>query len=529
MTGLVRFARDVLGIDLFPGQQQILTEWAASGKRKAVLALGRRSGKGLMAAVAAIHNATVPDYSAELRPGEQRFIVVVANRLEQAREFIRVVREVLQEAPDADLRAMVDEQATTLDSITFKTGVVIRAMPCSARSTRGLPISLLIFDELAHFVSTEDGYQAGDAIYQALSPSTAQFGHRGYIMATSSPKWAQGVFWRLYSAGMSGADDTFVVRRPTWEVNPRITRESLDADFLADPESARVEYGAEFQDGAGAFLTSEAVRACVTEGRRYLPPHGGAVYSAAIDPAFASGGDAFTLAIAHTEDGKGRRVDLLDYLEAWRGKSAPLNSDAVLDDVAGILRTYRIRSVTSDQFAVVPIADGLRKRGIDVNYQPMTNDLKADMFSTLKRAINTGSIELLDDPALVGELIGLEVRPTPGGKAKIGASRSGHDDRAMAVATAVYGLEAFEFTPSEVVVLATRRGEFGEVIAPSRTTPEPTISPFSQDTSPVALAPTLTYRMTDTGWVVINDRTGLPEAPEDPWRNNDDDSRARQW
>ena len=99
MNGLVRFARDSLGIDLYFGQQQVLNEWAASARRKAVLALGRRSGKGLMAAVAAIYNAVVPDYSRFLRPGEQRFIIVVAVRQEQAREFIRTVREILAAAP----------------------------------------------------------------------------------------------------------------------------------------------------------------------------------------------------------------------------------------------------------------------------------------------------------------------------------------------------------------------------------------------------------------------------------------------
>src|ERR1700694_2067667 len=141
MNGLVRFARDSLGIDLYFGQQQVLNEWAASARRKAVLALGRRSGKGLMAAVAAIYNAVVPDYSRFLRPGEQRFIIVVAVRQEQAREFIRTVREILAAAADPHLAAMVDTSASSLDEVVFHSGVTIRAMPCSSRSTRGLAIS----------------------------------------------------------------------------------------------------------------------------------------------------------------------------------------------------------------------------------------------------------------------------------------------------------------------------------------------------------------------------------------------------
>jgi hypothetical protein len=92
MRGLAAFARRRLGVELYPGQEAVLREWAASGRRKAVLCLGRRSGKGLMAAAAAIHNAVIPDYSGYLRPLETRFVLVVATREQQAREFIRVVR-----------------------------------------------------------------------------------------------------------------------------------------------------------------------------------------------------------------------------------------------------------------------------------------------------------------------------------------------------------------------------------------------------------------------------------------------------
>lgn len=178
MRGLVGFAEKRLGLTLYNGQSAVLESWAVSGKRKALLNLGRRSGKGLMAAVAAIHNAVVPDYSDLLRPGETRFIVVVATRHEQAREFIRVVRELLRAATDPDLSAVVDLDASSLDEVVFKTGVVIRAMPCSSRSTRGLPISLLVLDEAAHMATTEDGWSAGKQVYQALVPSTAQFGSR---------------------------------------------------------------------------------------------------------------------------------------------------------------------------------------------------------------------------------------------------------------------------------------------------------------------------------------------------------------
>ncbi len=451
MRGLVEFARHSLGLELYPGQVTLLDEWAASFRRKAVLALGRRSGKGLMAAVAAIHNAVVPDYLAFLRPGETRFILVVATRQEQAAEFIRVVRELLDAAPDPALLALVDEQASTATEVAFKTGVVIRAMPCSSRAVRGLAASLVILDEFGHFLTETDGYQAGRAVWRALTPSVAQFGPLGYVMVLSTPLWPSGPFFDLVRAGETGMDpELFVARRPTWEMNPTITRESLEAEFLADPEGAAREYAAEFGEGAGALLDAIRVYEAAVAGRRSLPPVEGLKYVAAADPAFAAGGDRFALAIAHRV-GKGAEATyVLDRLEAWRGKHSPLNSDHVLDEIASLAKEYRVSRVVSDQYAVVPLADGLRRRGVHLKPQPLTSELKSDIFGDLKRSLNLGRLELLDDKQLLAELVNLEVRPTPSGKPRIAAARGGHDDLAMAVATAVHALHEHNKVPLAV-------------------------------------------------------------------------------
>jgi hypothetical protein len=441
LKGLVEFAAEHLGITFFPGQQEVLEGWAASGKRKALLACGRRSGKDLMAGVAAIFNATVPDYQPYLRGSEQRFIVAVATREVQAREFVRAVRELLADAPDSDLRAVVDTDASTVDEIVFKTGVSLRSMPCSSRATRGLAISLLICNEFAHFSSADDGWNAGKQVYRALTPSLSQFGPMGYQMLLSSPLWTSGIFHELYQAGLTGADaEMYVARRPTWEMNDTITRESLESEFLADPESARVEYGAQFAQGGGAFLNAVAVHDCVVKGRHGLPYQEGTQYFAAADPAFAAGGDAFSFVVGH-KVGQGESATyVLDVLEAWRGKDSPLSSDAVLDEIAELAKSYRISEVISDQFAVVPLSDGLARRGVHLKAQPLTNEKKADIFTTLKRAINNSEIQLLDHPPLISELVSLELRPSPTGKPVIRAAAGHRDDHAMAVATLIHAM-----------------------------------------------------------------------------------------
>jgi hypothetical protein len=442
MNGIVDFARDALGVEFYPGQRALLERCIASGRPKWVLALGRRSGKDLMAAVIAIHDAVVGDYSGMLRPGEERFIVVVATRQDQARQFIRVVRELLAHAPDSTLQSLVEDTGS-VDEIRFRTGVTIVAMPCSSRATRGLAISTIILNEAAHMSSLEEGWNAGREVYRALLPSTKQFRGKAQIIVMSSPLWSAGIFWDLFRDGVSGKDKTIhVEQQPTWKMNPTITRESLESEFLADPDSARSEYGAEFAEGAGAFLNSVAIHECVVEGRSYLPPLSDVRYVAAADPAFAQGGDSFTFSIAH----KVRDTVVIDRLLSWRGKHSPLNSDVVLDEIAEEVRRYGVRKVISDQYAVIPVADGLRRRGVYLEAQPLTNELKADIYTTLKRKLNQGEVELLDNAQLVAELTHLQVRPTPSGKPKISAGGGHHDDLAMVVATVTHQL-APRWTP----------------------------------------------------------------------------------
>jgi hypothetical protein len=237
-------------------------------------------------------------------------------------------------------------------------------------------------------------------------------------------------------------------------MNPAISRESLESEFLADPESARVEYGAEFAAGAGAFLNAVAIHGCVVKERRGLAPQPGVRYYASADPAFAQGGDAFTFSIGH----RAGDFNVVDVLEAWRGKDGPLSSDYVLDEIAALAKQYGIHEVVSDQYSVVPLQDGLRRRGIDLRSQPLTMALKADIYGTLKRAINNNLVQLLDDPALISELVSLEMRQTPTGGPRIQAASGHRDDRATAIATLIHMMRP-EAQRGLVVVFAGQTDE----------------------------------------------------------------------
>jgi phage terminase large subunit-like protein len=433
LRGLVEFARASLGLKLFPGQTDVLTEWANSGKRRILLCLGRRSGKGLMAAVAAIYNATMVDYSGTLRSTiEDRFIVVVANRDKQAQEFIRVVRELLEAAPDDDLRQLVDFESCTLEQIVFRNHVVIRAVPCSSRSTRGLPVSLLILDESGHFQTDSDGVGAGKEVYQALAPSIAQFGDRGYIMFTSTPKWRAGLFWEQYRNGVEGIDPgLLVIKRATWEMNPKITREALEPEFRVNPDYATTEYGADFSAAEGAFLDILDILAAKRE-TGTLAPNPDIRYKCAIDPAFQK--DAFAMAIAHKEL---QRV-VIDGVWTWIRQGY----DNTLDQVAQIAKRYGIRQVRTDQFSSQSVLEGLTKRKIECEVIPWANENKFEAFTRLKAGLATRQVTFPNDDLIVQELMNLEAKPTVTGLVRISASAGNHDDRATVIAALMDMLES---------------------------------------------------------------------------------------
>jgi phage terminase large subunit-like protein len=424
---------------MFPGQVAVLRDWADSGKRKALLCLGRRSGKGVMAAVAAIYNATVEDYSAYLRPRERRYIVVVANSLDQAQEFILKVRELLENAVDPDLALLVDFESTTLTQVVFRNNVVIRAMPASGRSTRGLAISLLVLDEAGHFQVESEGIGAGKVIYQALAPAVAQFGAQGYIMFTSTPKWRAGLFWEQFRNGTERNNDgslldetIFVAKRATWEMNPTMPRDHQEIAnaFKVDPDHASTEYGADFSTAEGAFLDILDILAAKRK-TGILAPDSSLSYKCAIDPAFQK--DAFAMAVAHKE---GDMV-VVDGVWTWsRG-----GFENTLDEVTAVARRYGVRQVRTDQFSSQSVLEGLQKRRLDCDVIPWDNANKFEAFTRLKAALATRQVTFPNDDQIVNELMNLEARPTATGMVRIAASAGNHDDRATVLAALMDLLE----------------------------------------------------------------------------------------
>lgn len=209
------------------------------------------------------------------------------------------------------------------------------------------------------------------------------------------------------------------LKRRAKDVTPSLhdylKRRTIDHDD--DPASAQAEYFAKFRADIEAFITREAIEACVSTGVFERGRTQGIRYSAFCDPSGGSA-DSMTLAIVHKEKG-------IAVLDALRERKPPFSPDAVVADFAQLLKSYGINKVLGDRYAGEWIKEPFKKLGIayDAAAKP-----KSDLYRDCSPLINSKKVDLLDHPKLVQQLIGLERRTARSGRDSIDHSPGQHDD-----------------------------------------------------------------------------------------------------
>ena len=438
---------DLFGVDLWPAQRRWL-EAIEQGPRIHVVAVGRRGGKSLMDALAGLWFCTLrPDLRRHLRPRERGHVVAVAVNLRQSRRLVEVARAIVEQS--AVLRDTLE--SATDDELTFRTGMVFSAFPCTSRGGRGWPVACLIFDELGHFIDSE-GNSAAESVWRALTPSVAQFDAAGRVIATSTPWGSSGLFADLHARATSGElEDAQAHHATTAEANPTISAEFLAGEERRDPEAFKSEYEAMFVGSGGAFFEPDNIAAAVTLPGE-LRPDDGVDWVAGLDPAFSS--DPFGLVIVGRDPGDWRRL-LVGLVRSWRPaprKAVTLAEsreveDAVLAEVAQVIGLFGARAVT-DQYKAAGVVDRLRRYGVAVTAEPMTAPTKDAAFGFLRGRLNEASLELYPHEELLRELRAVRTRYAAGRSSvvlpRIGGS---HCDHAQALAIAVFAHDRYGVGP----------------------------------------------------------------------------------
>ena len=228
-----------------------------------------------------------------------------------------------------------------------------------------------------------------------------------------------------------------------------------------DPQRARAEWLAVFRQDLEQFVSREILQE-ITDTGVHGRPRQLLEHVAFVDVAGGSGADSAVLAIAHAEsyenapaaqgskgeddatgdedeeddepmyveDGQERGA-VLDFVDEVR---PPFSPPEMVKQFVAVLRRFGCRSVTGDRYAAAWPIEEFRKHGIDYRQSELN---RTEIYEEGLPLLNGRRALLLDDPRLRKQLLGLERRMLPSGRAQIDHARGQHDDRANAVVGAL--------------------------------------------------------------------------------------------
>jgi hypothetical protein len=396
------------------------TEPPAQAATESWLVCGRRAGKSFILALVAVYLAVFRDYSEFLAPGERGTVLVIAADRKQSRVVLRYIGALLKGV--AMLSRMIERE--TSESFDLSNLVTLEVGTASYRTTRGYTFVAVLADELA-FWRSEDSASPDYEVLAAVRPGMSTI-PGAVLLCASSPYARRGALWDAFQRDYGKDGPVLVWKAPTRTMNSTVPQSVVDEAVERDPAAAAAEFMAEFRSDIESFISIEALRVCVQGGVFERQPKREQRYFGFVDPSGGSA-DSFTLAIAHKE-GDTAILDLV------REVVPPFSPEAVCEDFADTLKTFRITKVGGDHYAGEWPREQFRKFGI--NYEP-ADKTRSELYGALLPLINSRCIDLLDNNRLVNQLTGLERRTSRNGKDSIDHPPGGHDDIANSVAGAL--------------------------------------------------------------------------------------------
>ena len=270
--------------------------------------------------------------------GERGVVLLIAPDQRQAKIALEYAAAAFEQSPI--LKQLIAGQ--TGDTLELTNGINIEVRAASFRRLRGPTYVAVIADEAAFWYSDEISANADTEILNAVRPGLATTS--GPLIIASSPYAKRGVLWETHKQhyGPDGDPLILVAQGTSRDFNPSLPQSVVDRALERDHAAASAEYLAQFRNDIESFVSFEVVQSCVGD-HIEMAPIGGQRYSAFVDPSGGSAG-SFTMAIGH-RDGERAVID------ATREVRPPFSPQAVIDDFAALLRSYRITKVRGDRYA----------------------------------------------------------------------------------------------------------------------------------------------------------------------------------
>ena len=320
----------------------------------------------------------------------------------------RPLRQIVRKIPGAEIR-LVDRV------VNFPGGgfVAVRSAD-NPDSLRGEGLDFVVMDECA--------FMQKEAWTEAIRPALSD--RQGKVLFISTPK-GRNWLWEIYQRGVSGEDGWQSWTFPT-SSNPFIAKEEIEAAKRDLPEMIfRQEYLAEFIDDAGGVFR-RVQEAAVLEPKEYEE---GKQYIAGVD--VAASVDFTVVSVLDAESKE------MVYLDRFNRVDYPV----LIDRLESVYHRYHLTSMVVETNSIGrPVIDELATRGLNIVPFTTTSATKQAIIQSLQSALENGSILVLNNPVLIGELLSFESKRAPSGSFTYSAPDGMHDDCVMSLAIAWSGL-----------------------------------------------------------------------------------------
>ena len=394
-----------------PPTQRVAELWVVAG---------RRGGKSRTAGAVCAYLAAFNQH--RLAVGESGTVLALAASKLQAKATLDYALGFLNASPL--LRQLLDGEPTS-EEIRIKGNISIATHSANFRTVRSRTLIGCVFDETAYWRDADTSSNPDTEIYSATLPALATTG--GLLVGISSPYRRAGLLYRKHEASFGKNDpNVLVIKAPTLTLNPTIDPSAIARARAMDPDAARSEWDAEWRDDIADFISRHALVHCLELGVMERQPRRSHRYVSFCDPSGGSN-DSMTLAIAHREG-------VTSILDAVREIKPPFNPEAVVAEFCGLLKSYRVSTITGDRYAGEWVASQFRNHG--VNYEPSTK-IKSELFLDALPMLNSGAASLLDNDRLITQIVSLERHTTRSGKDSIDHPPGAHDDLANAALGAI--------------------------------------------------------------------------------------------
>jgi hypothetical protein len=383
-----------------------------------VVACGRRWGKTFLAMREAFQ-IMLQRYT---RDGRKQRGWVVAPTFPLVRESWMTAEEILKDA-------IIDKKQTEM-KLLFDIGMLeFKSAERGADGLLGAGLDLAIMDE-AKLISKESWEQG-------VRPALGD--RQGKALFISTPK-GRGFFYELFLKGKDSSDPQWRSWQYATNTNPYFPKEEWEVIKVSTPEMIlKQEWLAEFlEDEASVFHNlSRCLRGELAE------PKERDFYTIGIDLGKAE--DFTVVSVLRNSD-----KQLVDIYRERR-----LDWAVQKDLIRGVISRYPKHLAVIDSTGLGdPIADDLRRYGVNIKDYKFTNKSKEALIEQLIIAIEQGLIGIpscASTQFLIDELRAFNYEILPSRRIKYSAPEGLHDDGVISLALAVIGLAPllYEQAPAE--------------------------------------------------------------------------------